>query len=187
MDLCKRNQQARLGATALACVLGLVVARPSIARNQTQTCADSAVENLLPDVVGPMMGASPFWLVDGGAKFRGEAHPVKTLWVLRRTSESIRITGRRLDAPGVITVRQGQEPPSEALEIRDPPRASVIPGRASADVMRDYVFLTSHVFYPSAGCWEFTLQAGASVAHIVRHVVAGEPAAARPAVLRPPR
>lgn len=149
-------------------------------------CVESGIENRLPEVVGPMVGASPAWMVDGGVAFRGAPEPVKTLWVVRRTSETLRISGRRLDGPGNVLMRQAQATPADVLLIGDPARASVIPGGAPAAVMREYAFLPSHVFYPSAGCWEFTIESASSTARIVRQVKTGEPRPPRPAVLLPP-
>jgi hypothetical protein len=116
-----------------------------------------------------MVGARPVWLVDGSATWRS-GEPVKTLWVLLRTSEDVRIRGRRLDVPGALTLRRADDPPADMLVIANPARQSVIPGGASAEIVRDYVFLPSHVFYPSPGCWEFTVRIGAEEVHIVRHL-----------------
>ena len=54
------------------------------------------------------------------------------------------------------------------LVITNPARQSAIPGGAPAAVLRDYVFLPSTVFYPSPGCWEFTIRIGEDEVHIVR-------------------
>jgi hypothetical protein len=117
-----------------------------------------------------MIGARPAWLVDDGSTtWRGDG-PVKTLWVLSRTSEHVRIEGRRLDAPGALTLRRGDDLPAKVLVIANPASESVIPGGAPPEVLRAYVFLPSHVFYPSPGCWEFTVRIGEHEVRIVREL-----------------
>lgn len=152
-----------------------VVLQPSRlpARDTTLSCKQTPAENLLPSVVGPMAGSRPAWFVDDGGDLFWEhaEHPVKTLWIVSRTSAPVRITGNRVDGPGTVKFRRGQDQPIEAeFVIADPSVASAIPGGASADVMRAYSFIPSHVFYSSPGCWEFTVQVGSGEIRLVREI-----------------
>lgn len=140
---------------------------PTSAAGRPSACQQSPTQDLLPEVVAPMVGARPVWLVDGPATWRS-GEPVKTLWVLLRTSEDVRIRGRQLDGPGTLTLRRGDDPPGDMLVIANPARQSVVPGGAPPEIMRDYVFLPSHVFYPSPGCWEFIVRVGEEEMRIVR-------------------
>jgi hypothetical protein len=155
-------------------VLGVASASRLPASDTTVSCPQTPAENLLPSVVGPMAGFRPAWFVDGGGAMLWEhaAHPVKTLWVVSRTSAPVRITGNRVDGPGTAKFRQGQDQPIDEFVIADPSHASVIPGGASAEVMRGYSFIPSHVFYSSPGCWEFTVQVGSDVVRLVREIKA---------------
>ena len=137
------------------------------AARRLNPCQQSPTQDLLPEVVGPMIGARPVWLVDGSATWRS-GEPVKTLWVLLRTSEEVRIAGRQLDGPGVLTLRRGDDPPADMLIVANPARQSVIPGGAPPAIMRAYAFLPSHVFYSSPGCWEFTILVGQQEVRVVR-------------------
>jgi hypothetical protein len=130
------------------------------APGSTLSCKQTPAENLLPEVIGPMAGSRPAWFVDGGDLSWDHAeHPVKTLWVVSRTSSPVRITGHRLDAPGTARFRLGQDNAIQTeLLIADPSVASAIPGGATPEVMQAYSFIPSHVFYSSPGCWEFTVQ-----------------------------
>ena len=139
---------------------GAATARPT-------ACPQSPTQDLLPGVVGPMVGRRPAWMVDGSAPWRA-SEPVKTLWVLLRTSAEVRIEGRRLDGPGELKLRRGDVRPADLLVIANPAQQSVIPGGASPDIMRAYAFLPSHVFYPSPGCWEFTVHIGDETVRIIR-------------------
>lgn len=145
---------------------------PTSAAERPSACQQSPTQDLLPEVVAPMVGARPVWLVDGSATWRS-GEPVKTLWVLLRTSEDVRIRGRRLDGPGALTLRRGEDPPGDMLVFANPARQSVVPDGAPPEIMRDYVFLPSHVFYPSPGCWEFTVRIGEEEMRIVRRSEAG--------------
>ena len=140
---------------------------PKSAARRASPCQQSPTQDLLPAVVAPMVGARPAWLVDGSTTWRS-SEPVKTLWVLVRTSQDVRIRGRRLDGPGALTFRRGDDPPADILVIADPTRQSVTPGGAPAAIMRDYAFVPSYVFYPSPGCWEFTVRIGDAEVRIVR-------------------
>lgn len=131
-------------------------------------CAESPTENLLPQLVGPMTGAAPSWMVDGGVRWQGPSHPVKSLWVLHRTSQVIQIAGRLLGGSATASFRRGENHSPETLFVIDPNTDSVIPGGATADALRQYVFLPSHVFYPSAGCWQFTIRAGSTESTVTR-------------------
>jgi hypothetical protein len=133
------------------------------------SCEASPTQDLLPAVVGPMTGISPAWMADG-LTWRGAHEPVKTLWVLRRTSALVRISGRRLDAPGSARLRRGSGTASDTLIVANPSEESVTPGGAPPAVMRSYVFLSSHVFYPSPGCWQFTVQIAQEEFRIVREL-----------------
>jgi hypothetical protein len=137
---------------------------------QTSSCQTSPTQDLLPDVVGPMTGASPAWLVDGSAGWSRADEPVKTLWVLLRTGQSVRIAGRRVDGPGQVLLRRGDDMPAETLVVSNPIRETVIPGGVRPEVMQSYVFIPSHVFYPSPGCWEFTIRIGQDEARITREL-----------------
>jgi hypothetical protein len=118
-----------------------------------------------------MAGSRPAWFVDGGELFWEHAeHPVKTLWIVSRTTETVRIRGRRVDGPGTARFRQGQDEPLDVFVVADPSAASAIPGGASADVMRAYSFLPSHVFYSSPGCWEFVVRIGSHEVRLTREV-----------------
>ena len=142
------------------------------ARDTTFSCKQTPAENLLPSVIGPMAGSRPVWFVDDGDLLFWEhpEHPVKTLWVLSRTSAPVRITGNRVDGPGSVKFRRGQDEPIAEFVIADPSVASAIPAGASAEVMRAYAFIPSHVFYSSPGCWEFTVQVGSGAVRLVREI-----------------
>jgi hypothetical protein len=136
------------------------------------SCHASPTQDL-PEVIGRVVGASPVWQIGGGDSERFDwvrDEPRKTLWVLLRTSQEMRISGRRLDAPGVLTLTiDGVDSrPTDMVVIPDPGRRSVIPGGASPEIMRTYAFIPSLVFYPSPGCWEFTIRIGSAEHHIVR-------------------
>ena len=135
------------------------------------SCNQSPAENLLPSVVGPMAGSRPAWFVDGDLFWEHAEHPVKTLWVIARTSAVVRIGGKRVDGPGTVKFRLGQDEPFHAdLVIADPSAASAVPGGASPQVMRAYSFIPSHVLYSSPGCWEFTVQVGSDEVRLVREI-----------------
>jgi hypothetical protein len=156
-------------AAVLAIVLAPISASSSFAAQAG--CQQSPVQELLPDVVGPMMGADPAWLVsDLPQRWAGADAPVKTLWVVRRTDQPLRITGQRVDGPGVARLRRGSAEPADALDVPNAAQHSVRPGGATRDLMSAYAFLSSHVFYPSPGCWRFEVRVGDQIAYIVREV-----------------
>jgi hypothetical protein len=149
-------------------VLGIYSASitPVAMARHEHSCRPSPTESLL-HVVGPMRGAAPVWVVDGNELWQN-AGAVKTLWVLLRTSDELRIEGRRLDGPGVLQLRRGSDPPADVLVVENPGKQSVIPGGAPRSVMQVFAFISSHVFYPTPGCWEFIVRLGQQETRIVR-------------------
>ena len=153
------------------CVLGLFLLKPLASQEPRRiVCESSPTQDLLPTLTAPMTGASPVWLVDGSATWPGDLVPIKTLWVLRRTSDSVRISGHRMDAPGTAKLRSGSNTPSDVFLVANPSRDSVMPGGAPPDAMQSFVFLPSHVFYPSPGCWLFTVHIAQQEFRIVREL-----------------
>jgi len=130
-------------------------------------CAATTAEKSL-QVVGPMLGRRPIWLVEASAG-KWSPRPAKTLWVLsREVAGSLRVTGRRLDGPGVASFKDGVDAaPASTLAISDPWTRSVTPGGASPDVLKAYSFQPSYVLYPSPGCWELNARLGDDEASIV--------------------
>jgi hypothetical protein len=82
----------------------------------------------------------------------------------------VRIVGHRLDAPGALRWQRQPDSVTNVLVITDPGRTSVIPSGASSAVMRAYSFIPTYVFYPSPGCWEFTIRIGEEEVQIVREM-----------------
>ena len=157
----------RLFAAGLAIALMPIGASSAAAQ---PVCRQSPVQDLLPSVVGPMMGADPAWLVSDSAQWSSADAPVKTLWVVRRTDQPVRITGQRVDGPGTAMFRRGSDEPTESLDVPSAALQSAWPGGASREVTSAYAFLPSHVFYPSPGCWRFEVRVGDQVVPIVREV-----------------
>ena len=48
----------------------------------------------------------------------------------------------------------------DAMVVDDPWRDSVIPGGATGEIKNQYLFLTSYLYYPAAGCYEFDVAVG---------------------------
>ena len=122
------------------------------------------------NVVGPMIGKAPIWLVEDGLSNRWEAGLVKSLWVLsRKSGGSLQIRSRRLDGRGTIRFQKDLDhEPTDVLVIADPWRRSVIPGGATPDVIKSYAFIPTFLTYPGPGCWELTARLGATEVRIVR-------------------
>jgi hypothetical protein len=135
---------------------------------QGASCQVSPTQDL--PFMGAAVGTSPVWMIADSTSTFGwkEDEAEKTLWVVLRTSDEMRIKGRRLEAPGVLKIDGAGAPPTEERVITDPARQSVIPGGASPEIMRTYAFIPSLVFYPSPGCWEFTIRIGDAEHRIVR-------------------
>ena len=135
-----------------------------------QICESTPVEDRLPEVIAAMAGHAPVWLVEGDfGRWSGPGVPVKSAWVLSRKSAGpLQVKGRRLDGPGVLTFSYQGGPPTDVLRVADPWRWSMIPGGATAQLMKDYAFIGSHVIYPSPGCWELTATLGDEEVRIVR-------------------
>lgn len=164
---------------AVVTSLLLVLVLPALAGAQPSLPASAAAASCQPTpvrdsltVVGPMVGSRPAWLV-GWDQTYGLANPVKTLWVVAQSSQRVEITGRLLNGSDVAQFRRGTGPITSNLVVEDLARESVIPGGATADVLRDYAFIPSHVFYPTPGCWEFTVAIGDEKHRIIRRIGTG--------------
>src|SRR5436190_7746882 len=133
-------------------------------------CDPTPVEDRLPEVIAAMAGHSPVWLVEGDSgMWSGPNALVKSAWVLsRKGAGMLQVRGRRLDASGVLAFHYQNGPPTDVLRVADPWRSSMIPGGATAQLMKDYAFIGSHVMYPSPGCWELTATLGDEKVRIVR-------------------
>jgi hypothetical protein len=168
--------------SALSALLTLAAAAPG----GTPRCPASPHDQHLPAVVGPGVGAHPLWVVDGsGGTWLGPDMPVKSLWILSREAPGpLHVRGQRLDGPGVLRFRR-KGPIVGELSIPEPGAVSVIPGGASAAVVRSFAFVPSYLLYPSPGCWELNVTLGEHRRTIVIHMRA-VPTMPEPEVSRPP-
>lgn len=151
------------------------------------TCDATPYQRLLPEVVAPMAGQSPIWLVTGASPGSGlwiqSECGVKTLWVVARGVEGhLTVQGKRLDGPGDVTFRTSQAEQSSVLII---PAAAldrgVRPDGASPEILERYAFWPSLVFYTSVGCWELTARIGDQQVRIVQNLTASVDTACEPA------
>ena len=137
---------------------------------QAPGCEQSPIVDRWPDVIAPMLGQSPAWLVDGRAMWAKD-EPVKTLWIILRRPGQVRITGHRIDGPGVARfVRERGDPPSAELVVENPNIRRIIPHGASPEVLRQYLFLGSNVVYDSPGCWQFDVVVGDQMSRIIKRL-----------------
>jgi hypothetical protein len=156
-----------LCCTAAGICIGLSA---SVATAQSPVCEQSPIENRWPEVIAPMLGQSPAWLVDGAATWVKD-DPVKTIWVILRRPGQVRITGHRTDGVAAAKfIREWGDPPSNELVIENPNVRRIIPHGASAEVLRQYLFFGSNVIYGSPGCWEFDVVVGDQTSRIVKNV-----------------
>lgn len=126
-------------------------------------CAATPRRDWLPKVFAPSAGESPIWFVDGGGGiWHGADFPIKSVWILERSvAGALRVSGRGLQSNEPLRFREGMNgPTTSSLVIETPQAHSMIPGGASAEVMRKLAFVASYVFYPSPECWELEAQLG---------------------------
>lgn len=151
-----RSQSHR--ALAFLAMIAFGLARPLAAQPRIErACVATPRENVL-SVVGPMRGQRPAWLVDDGSGlWAGAGSSTKTLWVLAQPTGRVEITGRLQGSAKAARFQRGSGTLTEKLEVEDPRRESVRPGGAQTDLLQAYAFISSQVFYPEPGCWEFTV------------------------------
>ena len=124
----------------------------------------------MPDIIAPMAGEEPIWLVDGSfGKWLGPETLVKSVWVLTRASGGdLLVRGRRLAGPGSVQFQDGVNGErSEQLVWSDLVRRSVTPGGATSETMSQYRFVPMYLVYPSPGCWEIEIRIGDEERRIV--------------------
>ena len=95
--------------------------------------------------------------------------------VLAQSKQRLRITGRLLNGSATAQFRHGSGPLTRDLVVEDLARSSVVPGGATPEMLREYAFIMSHVFYPVPGCWEFTVAIGDAKHTIVRTIGTSTP------------
>lgn len=136
---------------------------------QLPTCAVTPTESLLPNIIGDASGADPAWVVAGGAHAEGRG--MKTVWIFK-TGSVVRVTGR--DVATGASVRFQRHGIDGAIEnemvIEKPRRESVLPGGAARELLDTYAFITSYVFYPGAGCYQFDVDIERTTRHITVQV-----------------
>jgi hypothetical protein len=134
---------------------------------QSPPCPVSAAEVPLPHV-SEATGSNPAWVITGDyADPRG----TETLWIFKN-ARGVRVTGRER-ASGAPTrfQRTGLDGPiTDTLIVENTRRETVRPGGAPLDLLDSYAFITSYVFYPTAGCYEFDVEIEQRVRHITVQV-----------------
>lgn len=138
-------------------------------------CTPTSKRDRLPGV-DLITGIDPVWVSTGDEwSGGGGALPpggAKTLWIFRTTREPIQVEGRELHSGARTRFQHGglEAPVTETMTISDPWRDSVIPGGQTWDLKNHYLFITSYVFYPSPGCYEFIVERERSSHRIVVEV-----------------
>src|SRR2546428_7619850 len=109
----------------LLCTLGLfklrlvafpqAVAATIVSTGGPFSCEPSPTQDLLPDVIAPMTGTSPAWLVDGHTMWRTRAG--EDGLGIATILESVRISGRRMDGVGSATPVRGHDEPIHAMFV----------------------------------------------------------------------
>lgn len=158
---------ARLLVLSILCCAALT---PASAQSEG-SCPVSPTEDRLPDVIAPMTGAEPLWIVGvSGGEWVSTDMLVKSAWVFAGGHQSgpFRVRGRRLDGDEILRFQVGMDGErSEEGFIPDVSRRSVGPGGASRKVMDNYTFVLMYLIFPSPGCWELTASFGDAEHRIV--------------------
>lgn len=136
----------------------------------SDACPASAIEDLpdLANVARHLRGRAPVWMVDDGGPWRGAEAPSKTLWIAAGSIRRMIINGRRLDGDGHVRFIRDGGTLTDRVEVDAVSAASVRPGGATPDTLRRYDFVTSQVVYPTAGCWQFSIDLDGRTHEIVR-------------------
>lgn len=161
-----RDRYRIAGRLAVMALSGMMAGLDSHGSN----CPVTPREDRLPDIIAPMAGSSPIWLVDGsGGRWSGPNVLVKSAWVLsRRASGDLIVRGRHRDGTGEMRFQVGMDrSPSETGLVVDSMERSVTPGGATPYHMRNYAFVMMYLIYPSPGCWEITARLGEQTRRIV--------------------
>jgi hypothetical protein len=166
------NTAAGIVFTAFGLVMGVSV---SAAESEFE-CSTTPVEDRLPDLVAPMAGKEPIWLVDGSfGRWAGPEVLVKSVWVLsREVAGDLTVEGRRLDGAGVMRFQDDRTGSRAArLVIPEARERSVQPGGSTPEVLDRYAFVMMYLVYPSAGCWELKARLGEIERRIVVELAVG--------------
>jgi hypothetical protein len=138
---------------------------------QTLPCAITPSEPLLPPIVADATGGDPAWVVTGAGALQWTAAGMKTLWIFK-TRNRVHVIGHEVNTGATLRFqRHGLDGPIENdMTIDNPRRESVLPGGASRDLLDTYSFITSYVFYPDPGCYQFDIDIERSTRHIIVQV-----------------
>ena len=134
-------------------------------------CPTSEVWDVRDDL-GPAIGEPPVWMVAypvAGPFKPGPLPPSKTIWVVAdEQAGEVKLTGRRLDGPGVALFPSYE---------RDPDFGAGTYQKRSART--ELVLIPPHgigqdhrieVSIPSAGCWQWTVRVGGEQVTIVQYL-----------------
>lgn len=134
----------------------------------TLACVPTPLQDRLPNVIAPMVGDGPVWLVQGlNGQWMGA--PIKSVWVIdRKAKGDLVVTGRRVDETGRLNFQAEMHGPiSDVLTKIKPLEQSMTPGGAGPDIMERYAFVSSYVIYPTPGCWALDVRLGSSRQQII--------------------
>ena len=92
-------------------------------------------------------------------------HLYKTIWIIAdENAGEVKLTGQRLDGPGTVVFPQYDRDGTILRENFKWQRTELV-------LKPPYGLSEDHrtaIDYPSAGCWQFTIQAGTETVQIVR-------------------
>lgn len=170
----RRFQSSMLGWIVLVSVV-LFTDTSVLGAETVVPCPATPLEDRLPEVIAPMAGEEPIWLVTSFGKWFGPKVLAKSVWIVSRgAAEDLLVTGHRLDGPGTLLFQLGATP-SEKFELSDLEGLWVIPGGATLEIMGEYGFAPMYLIYPSPGCWQITVRLGGETRRIVVEQVEAAP------------
>ena len=115
------------------------------------------------------------WLASApvGGPYNPPLTPVanKTIWVVDRAVEgTVRLTGRRLDGPGVVVFPRYQRDPNFFQQNAAGTYEEKWDRTELVLVLPHTYEHRTGVSIPSAGCWQFTAQIGTETVEIVQYL-----------------
>ncbi|MEM9405412.1 MAG: hypothetical protein AAGA81_05200, partial [Acidobacteriota bacterium] len=125
-DRASNSSRGSLFAFALTTVLLGAVA-PAVGASTAADCRTSALVDRMPNVVPPMAGKEPIWLLGAAQNSWSEDQAIDAAFVLsRRQDGDLTVIGRRRKSPSELSF-VGEDGVSNVLQVVEPHRSSLTP------------------------------------------------------------